>query len=253
MDYLSITNRYYANWLGVSCNVMYQDGICLIKSSQRDVCQIGYPTKFDLYIFIQNERIIISYYDKTENHLNALLNNIKAGDKPEDIFSTIKDAYGVTPNKNIKFVFHHLKHPNILMKELKLIDYPLYLQLFIKNNPKCKNTDWLYEYFQEGIKKRCSYGIVVDDLLIAATDAPDMPYMEGEVQEIGVNTLNEYRGKGYTKAVCVAAINSLLKQNICPLWSTMTGNIASEKLAHSVGFKKLADVITVSFSKPPES
>ena len=215
MDYLSITNKYYANWLGVSCNVMYQDGICLIKSSQRDVCQIGYPTKFDLYVFIQNERIIISYYDKTENHINALLNDIKAGDKSEHIFHIIKGAYGITPNKNIKFVFHHLEHNNTLVKELTINDYPLYLQLFITNNPKCKNTDWLYEYFQGMTKKRYSYGIVVDDLLVTATDAPDMPYMEGEVQEIGINTLGEYRGKGYTKAVCITAINSLLKQNIC--------------------------------------
>ena len=249
MDYLSITNKYYANWLGVSCNVMYQDGIHLIKSSQRDVCQIGYPTKFDLYVFVQNERIIISYYDKTENHLDALLNDIKAGDKPEDIINIIKDAYGVMPNKNIKFVFDHLEHNNTLVKELTINDYPLYLKLFISNNPQCKNTDWLYGYFQKTINKQCSYGIVIDDLLVAATDAPDMPYMEGEVQEIGINTLSEYRNKGYTKAICIAAINSLLKQNICPLWSTTTGNIASERLAYSIGFKNLADVVTVSFRK----
>jgi predicted GNAT family acetyltransferase len=88
--------------------------------------------------------------------------------------------------------------------------------------------------------------MIVDNLVVAATDAPFMPYMENEVQEIGINTLNEYRGKGYAKAVCIAAINSLLKQNICPLWSTMAGNIASERLAYSIGFKKYAEILTVS-------
>ena len=133
MDCLSTTNKYYANWLGVSCNVMSQDGICLIKSIQRAVCQRGYPAKFDLYVFIQNERIIISYYDKAENHLTALLNDIEAGDKSEHIFHIIKGAYGIMPNKKIKFVFHHLEHNNTLVKELTINDYPLYLQFFITN------------------------------------------------------------------------------------------------------------------------
>ena len=246
MDYLSITNKYYANWLGVSYDVMHQDRMCLIKSSQRDVRPEGYPAKFDLYVFIQNERIIFSYNDKTESHLSALLNEIKAGDKPEYISNIIKDAYGITPHENIKFVFHHLEHSETSVKELTINDYPLFLQFFKMNNPNA-DTDWLYEYFQKITEKRYSYGIKVDDLLVAANDAPYMPYMESEVQEIGINTLNEYRNKGYAKAVCIAATNSLLRQNICPQWSTTTGNIASERLAYSIGFKKLADVITVSF------
>jgi RimJ/RimL family protein N-acetyltransferase len=248
MDYAGITNKYYANWLDVPCNVMYQDGISPVKSGQRAVCQKGYSTKFDLYVFVQNERIIISYYDKTGSHLDALLKDVKAGDKPEYVFNVIKDIYGITPNNYIKFVFHHLAHSNAPVKELTINDYPLYLQFFITNNPKCKNTDWLHEYFLEIAKKRYVYGIIIDKLLVAATDAPSMPYMETEVQEIGVNTLNEYRGKGYAKAVCITAINSLLRQNICPLWSTKAGNTASERLAYSIGFKKLADVIAVSFS-----
>ncbi len=246
MDYLSITNKYYAKWLGVSDDVMYQHGIYSIKSTQRDICQKGYPVKFDLYVFIQNERIIISYNYKTKDHLDALLNGIKAGDKPEYIFDVIKKVYGITPNQNIKFVFHHLEHSNTPAKELIKNDYPLYLKFFETNNPKSDTTDWLYEYFQKIIEKKCSYGITVGNLLVAVTDAPDMPYMEDEIQEIGINTLSEYKKKGYAKAVCIASIDSVLKRNICPTWSTRAGNIASEKLAYSVGFKKLADVITVS-------
>jgi len=246
MDYSGITQKYYANWLGVSGDVMYRNGISLVKSPQREICQKSYPAKFDLYVFIQDERVIISYCDKTENNLSKLLKDIKIGDKPEHMFNVIKEAYCVSPNQNIKFVFHHLEHNDTMVKELTINDYPLFLRFFLANNPNAKNTDWLYEYFQQIVEKRYSFGMIVDNLVVAATDAPFMPYMENEVQEIGINTLNEYRGKGYAKAVCIAAINSLLKQNICPLWSTMAGNIASERLAYSIGFKKYAEILTVS-------
>lgn len=247
MNYLRITNEYYANWLGVSPDALSQDGIHAVKSSQRDILQKGYPTEFDLYVFVQDKRIIVSYNDETEKHLDALLSSIKAGDKSEHIADVIKDAYGITPGQNPKFVFYHPERStNALVRALTIGDYPSFLRFFTMNNPD-SNTDWLFDYFRRITDKRYSYGIMVDNLLVAATDAPDMPYMESEVQEIGINTLAEYRRKGYAKAVCLAAINSLLKRNICPQWSTRAGNVASERLAYSVGFKKLADVITVSY------
>jgi predicted GNAT family acetyltransferase len=73
-----------------------------------------------------------------------------------------------------------------------------------------------------------------------------MPYMQEFVQEIGIHTLEEYRGKGYARAVCISLIHELLSKNICPLWSTGKDNIASDRLARSIGFEKLADVLSLT-------
>jgi hypothetical protein len=246
MEYLKITNKYYAKWLGVTDELMYQSGIHTVKSSQRDICQKGYPHKYDLYIFLQNERIIISYNDKTEVQLHALLENVKPGDKPELVSKVVKDLYNVTPRHNIICVFHHPVQRTVPVKKLELDDYVLFLEFFKTNHPDNKDLSWLPEYFQKIIDRGCVYGLIIDGRLAAVTDAPEMPYMESEVQEAGIFTLSEYRKRGYAKAVCTAAIASLLKQNICPIASLAADNVASERLAYSIGFKKLADVITVS-------
>jgi predicted GNAT family acetyltransferase len=76
-----------------------------------------------------------------------------------------------------------------------------------------------------------------------------MPYMEDKVHEIGINTLPEYRGKGYAKAATFACIKACIEKGKCPIWSCGINNVASEKLAYSVGFRKLADVLTISTYK----
>jgi len=65
----------------------------------------SYPAKFDLYVFIQDERVIISYCDKTENNLSKLLKDIKIGDKPEHMFNVIKEAYCVSRTKILNLFF----------------------------------------------------------------------------------------------------------------------------------------------------
>ena len=122
----------------------------------------------------------------------------------------------------------------------------LFQNFFKKNNPNCHDYSWVEEYFLELVKKKYCHGIIVDGILASATDAPDMPYMDDCVQEIGINTLEEYRRKGYAKLACISMINELIANDICPLWSTGIENEGSNKLAKKIGFEKYCDVLTVN-------
>jgi predicted GNAT family acetyltransferase len=122
----------------------------------------------------------------------------------------------------------------------------MYIDFLKTDNQNCSDYSWVKEYFLKLVSNNYSHGIIVDEKLVSVTDAPDMPYMKEYVQEIGINTLKEYRGKGYARAVCLSCIKELLSRNICPIWSTGIDNIASDKLARSVGFERLADILTIS-------
>ena len=86
-----------------------------------------------------------------------------------------------------------------------------------------------------------------DDRLVSCTDVPGMPYMVGDVQEIGINTLHEYRGRGYASAACIKCIQEILNHHKVPLWSTTIGNTASRKLSEKIGFTEFAEVIYITF------
>lgn len=89
-------------------------------------------------------------------------------------------------------------------------------------------------------------GVYADAMLVSCTDAPDMPYMGAQVQEIGINTLREYRGKGYAAMACGSCIRELTCRHKTPLWSTEAGNQASRRLAEKPGFNEFAEVVSVT-------
>jgi RimJ/RimL family protein N-acetyltransferase len=93
------------------------------------------------------------------------------------------------------------------------------------------------------VSKGYSWGVYDEHNLVSVTDAPGIPYMSDLIVEPGINTLA--RRKGYAKMACAALIKKLVKDGKVPIWSCGSRNIASAHLAETLGYKKLADVITV--------
>ena len=55
--------------------------------------------------------------------------------------------------------------------------------------------------------------------------------------ELGLETIKEYRGKGFAKHTCAALIDYCLENNYEPIWSCSQENIGSYNLAIRLGFE----------------
>jgi RimJ/RimL family protein N-acetyltransferase len=64
--------------------------------------------------------------------------------------------------------------------------------------------------------------------------------------EIAVGTVESFRGRGLAKAVCGAAIQHCLDSRLSPQWSCLVDNVASIRLAQSLGYE-LGEEYTVFF------
>ncbi len=248
MEFLAVTNSYYSKWLGQD-EILNEDfcGIKFIYSEERNVVQYGYGQQFDLYVWCQPHRIIISYGNKVAGKIEIIKDKIQCVKSVDEVKQVLTQIFGISVNHNIKYVYNEkVNNPNLLSRRLEDNDYTYYEDFFKKCNPGCSNITWLREYFDEMLAEHLCNGIFVNDILVSCTDAPGMPYMQSEVQEVGINTLKEYRGNGYAKDVCIKCIDEIIKINKCPMWSTEITNIPSQKLAQAVGFVKLADILSVT-------
>lgn len=54
--------------------------------------------------------------------------------------------------------------------------------------------------------------------------------------EIGIETLEKYRGKGFALHVCSVLINYCIENGLEPIWACRLENTASYQLAHKLGF-----------------
>jgi hypothetical protein len=245
MDYRQITEKYYSAWLGTEENLSGIQGVKFIYSYERNIVQYGYPGQFDLIVWYNPGNIIVSYSEKASDKIKKLKNAVKADIKPEPLKQILTETFSCEVTHNIKFIFSELPDIKGDVKVLTHNDYLYYHEFFKKNNPCCANTDWLQEYFDEMTESKTCCGVFDSGILVSCTDAPGMPYMQDKVQEIGINTLINYRGKGYAAAACVVCAKNIIDSGKCPQWSTAINNIASQRLAYKTGFVKFADIFTV--------
>ena len=65
-------------------------------------------------------------------------------------------------------------------------------------------------------------------------------YVHDNFLEIGIETIEAYRGKGLAQFVCSALIDYCLQNNLEPVWSCRLENTASCKLARKLGFEPVS-------------
>lgn len=240
------TLAYYSLWIGQE-NILLQNkkGIEFLYSEERNKTQQGYGVPFDIYIFKSPERTVISYGSNAKQYISTFADNLDENMTIDEIGNIAERIFHVKPVRNIKYVYSRQINLNTSAVTFTASDFHKYKEFF----EKCHHVtagDWLYDYFIGMAEKRLCCGFYLDNTLVSCTDAPDMPYMNDKIAEIGVNTLPDFYGKGFATECCKKCISNILENDLCPIWSTSSDNLASQALAEKIGFEKVADVITLT-------
>ncbi|MCU0522653.1 MAG: GNAT family N-acetyltransferase [Anaerolineae bacterium] len=245
---LAVTKRYYASWLDVSPECLELPGIVTVPSPKREIRQQGYGRCFDVYAYIAGETTIISYHRQLGEHIEAVREAFGHSRDPGSVCRWLSEGFGWRPSHELKYVFTGL--PSGLeagfARRLTVADYADFLRFHQEQYPTGEQEAWLEAYFVDLVARGCVYGVYADGRLVSATDMPDVPYMADEVAEPGINTLAGYRQRGYARNVVVALLKHLIEMRVVPLWSCAASNVASQHLAECVGYRRLADVITLT-------
>lgn len=246
MDCYATTLRYYARWLGADETALRAPTVRAVFCANRNIAFAGFSKPDDLVVWMAGATTIISYGDRTAAEAEILVRVAASRVTLERLATEIALRCGQTPAHSVKY---SLRSPSKVVSSARVLtaeDYTSFEAFFKSCHLKCADLSWLKGYYDDLVARKLAWGVFVDGALVSASDAPDMPFLSSEVQEIGINTRAEFRGHGYAKMACAAAIESLLGRGICPLWSTGVENVASQRLAHSLGFERIADVLTLS-------
>lgn len=226
-----ITKQFYSNFCGTDISKL-KHGTYFICSSDRDIELIGFGRKYTLFIFVKDGLCVVSYSPKHSNFIDAL--------KECSISEIIVKSNQKFNLKNMQLMIfnNEIVTQYEEAKILRESDYPLYETFFRATKPTADPNGWLYEYFIERTAKEYFVGYIKSGKLVSVCDAPYMPYMEGKIQHTGIETLETERRKGYAKCVTALATHNLIENGVCPQWECSINNIASIKLAESIGYKK---------------
>jgi len=243
----SVTLEYYENWLGKVGCLEDGKGNQQIYSTERNTVQAGYSNRMDLYVWIEPNRTIVSYGDAVKSKLSIFAEKLP-GLSIFEMSEILNGIFGSRPKHNEKYFYQ--EHPTIgqteiTAKTLSLADYADFETFHAACFPG-SSGDWLREYFEDMVRHNYCAGVYADGLLVSCTDAPAMPYMPEQVQEIGISTVEAYRGRGYAAVACRKAAENIIQGGRYPTWSNNYTNIGSRRTAEKTGFAKLADVLTLT-------
>jgi hypothetical protein len=240
-DYHAVTRKYYAAWLGGS-DQDFNGGGHYICSPERDIRQSGYPFPYPLCICKTDRAVIVSYAAAYQPQ----------ADRMKESFLTVQD-YDPFPLERLEALFagrirrqvcfvydREIPVPRTDVITLSIEDYQIFLDFTLARG--IPEWDGMREYFEKIAAAGYCIAKMVDGKAVSLSDAADMPYMADMVQEVGINTLPEYRRRGYAREVASACILKILADHKCPQWTAEIINFASHKLAFSLGFKYFGDL-----------
>lgn len=248
MSYDMLTRHYYAKWADVEPAIFDTEGISVVESAERETIQKGYSRPFDLYCLLTQKATVISHSRSLRNEVGEICRLCNELESISELVPALRSKFNREVGHSIKFVFTKTMDLDTSgAVRLNPENYDDYLEFFVAVHPNA-NTDWVEEYYLSMVEDKNCWGVYDGTRLASCTDAPDIPYMSDIIVEPGINTRPEYRQKGYAKRAVGAMITSLVENGKVPIWSCAAENEASNRLAQSVGYRKFADLITLSLS-----
>lgn len=158
------------------------------------------------------------------DHMIKFVDNIgKEKDNKVELHSRVNFKFN--PNKYIDFKQNFVEHNiNIVRTDKEIFKamrgsvVPL---RFWKDEEHFSSSGIGFSLFHENRLASTAYSAFIHDNLL----------------EIGIETVEQYRNKGYAQYSCSALIDYCLENNIEPVWSCRLENTGSYKLAQKIGFE----------------
>jgi hypothetical protein len=241
LDFQTVTRKYYAAWLGCT-EQEFKGGMSYICSPERDARQPGYSFRYPLCICKTDRAVIVSYSAAFQKQAEFMKESfLKVQDYDSFPLERLEALFTGRIQRRVCFVFSRqipVKSADVVT--LSKGDYHIFLDFILAGG--AAEWDGMREYFEKIAAAGYCKAKMVDGKAAALSDTADMPYMADMVQEVGINTLPEYRRRGYAREVASACISKILADRKCPQWTADITNFASHKLAFSLGFKYFGDL-----------
>ncbi len=213
--------NYYKEFLGIDEKELKVNKVNIFKSEYRvlPICQNHYFP------------IIITQW-----------NNIP-------IISCLEEYFQLFQQKEIKSIEDFKKEISLDIPDIQWINYkryafeqktlslqtnsvPLDLDLYLKIS-KNKDISLLPQAHRILIEERKLFVIIQENRILSQAYESDVFSKSGN---ISVNTFEQFRNKGYGKEVVKGAVNYSLNHDHLPIYMVKEANIASIRVAESVGF-----------------
>lgn len=172
---------------------------------------------------------------------NAVLQNLFQGKIVSAADNNTRLEKGIVElNTRVNFKFNKHKYlelrDDLISPEVKIVRVTSAIFHQMKGSVVPSNF-WRNE--NDFLAAGAGFSLFVKDQLAATAFSS---FVHEDQLELGIETVNEFRGQGYAHQVCQVLIDYCLERNLEPIWACRLENTGSYQLALSLGFEPVLEL-----------
>lgn len=222
-----------------------------IITAEEEYGDLDLPVLFPFFIKVTEEGILWQVYEDIYPELRFLEemseDEIFSEEQSERIITVCdgflsKRGYSLRYGKLVRYVINDRNKVN---KSLVLDSS----EVILEDHGYESDVELHTEELSEGY---ICFGTVIDGRIVSV--ATENPHGEEDTDiDIGVDTAEGYRGRGYAASNVASLVYYLLDTGVTVTYTAEDGNLPSMALAEKVGFDKYARIFQVFGTKLPEN
>ncbi len=179
---------------------------------------------------------------------DIVLNELFKGNLIKSSENTLKKESGIIElNTRVNFKFDHDKYLNSKIINLEFDNKIVRTDKQIFRDMKGSVVPfYFWDSEDDFLKNGVGFSLFYKDKLASTAYSS---YIHDDKFELGIETVPEFRGKGFAAYTCSALIDYCIENSYEPIWSCRLENIGSYKLAQKIGFIPSGEIPYYRLSK----
>jgi len=217
---IELMDRHYAGELGCDAGDLNSGRMVIVGSEKREI-RFAKGSPLAVYAIAKASGTVLSVRPRIRDAVNAIVGKMGACELSDTVCDAIEAV--VKPLVDVKFWFKGRRlycepgsFTDLRSGEVRVVtDYDEHAMML--------HQKWGGEVFGQIVDEKVAAWAAVKPLSDVAWD-------------LSIETLPEYRGRGYAKSVVSAAVKYIFENDRLAAWGTDRDNIASLRTAWAVGF-----------------
>ena len=248
--------KYFGEYLGTDLDTLSGDQVEVLESRRRTTPETGWGYAVPIWVVAFENKAVVSTSPEYHQRLSSIprkdlgIDTLLNGVFCQELAGRVSPELSVHRHYVYSCSSPRLKrYPLSECRKMGLTDVAEFIRFSQEMYPaidvECETND-----ITRNIEDGTAYGVFLNGKMITRSYAPHIAHMQDRVEEIGVDTHQDFRNKGYGRSALSETTGAVLNISRVPVYRVSIDNIASQRIVESVGCFKIADSIEMTRRRP---
>jgi hypothetical protein len=240
---------YFETYLGGSLSALRPGQILVCACERRKAKEEGWGLPFTIWAFVVRDRAIVSVRPDLRDIVARITHGLKG---PRELLQqSFREAVGSACDVPFRSWDIDILscgadgvrlHPCPSCRQMQEDDVGAYLAFKKTVAPNCDAACCRRDILRN-IRDGIAYAVFDGPKLVSESSAPHIGFMQDQIEEPGIDTLEAYRRRGYGKSTLSHTTKAIFGLGRVPVYRLSKANVPSLRTATAVGYKRVAEAV----------